>query len=115
MPSPRNGSTSPCEPQQVRTIRAISAGSQRAPRRIECEFQGFARQARHERTDEPSQADRNATTEGDRLALQVSAPVPLEKAPIRVQPPEIPAIVTDWLLALGGRTRVVDFRQTRAD
>src|SRR3954468_14108407 len=100
---------SPCEPQQVRTIRAISTRGQRATRRVERELQRLPGQAGDERADEPAETDRNSPGERHRLALQVGPAVALEKTPVRVQTPEIAAVVADRLLALGGSTSVIHF------
>src|ERR1700720_3251040 len=62
------------------------------------ECQGFLWNAGNKRTNQPSESGRNAAGQRDGLNLYVDAAIPLIKAPVRVQPPQVAAIVADRLL-----------------
>lgn len=81
---------------------------------VEREGQRFARNARHERTDEPSEERRDASSERYRLALDVRAAVPFQKSPIRVKPPEISTVLSGRQLVFFWSIRICHFRDPKA-
>jgi hypothetical protein len=52
------------------------------------ELERLAGNARHERPNQPSESERDATRERDGFALNVGSVVTLQKPPVRVQPPQ---------------------------
>ena len=81
------------------------AGRQHLARGFEREGQRLARDAGHERPDDPAEPQRNAATERHRFALDVDAAVAFVEAPVAVDAPEEAAIVPDRQLVLGGACR----------
>src|SRR4029453_9559524 len=86
---------------------------ERLASRLQSEGERLARNARHKRTDEPSQGEGNAARQSNRLALHVGAPVTIEKSPVRVKSPEESAVVTDWMLMFLWRTWIRHFRDAQ--
>src|SRR5207247_10795570 len=56
----------------------------------------------------PAQAGGDIAGERNRLALDVNASITLDKSPVRIKPPEKPAVVADRLLPLAGLAGVRD-------
>src|SRR6266852_486264 len=86
---------------------------QSIPRMRQRECQGFLWNADHKWTNQPSESSRDTPSKGNGFELYVDAPIPLIKAPVRIQPPQVTAIVADWLFRSIRFVGIFDLRNVR--
>ena len=85
------------------------------PCRLQREGERLPRDAGDERSHDPAEAERYVARQRHRLALHVNPAVPLEEAPVAVDPPQIAAVVADRELPLRAGPGVLDFLNAGAD
>src|SRR5215471_51686 len=84
-------------------------------RRRQRELERFARNARHEGTNQPGEPEGDLAGERDRLALHVRAAVAFEQAPVGVQAPQVATVAADRFFVFRRRAGAFNFGNTSAE
>src|SRR5688572_27885558 len=78
-------------------------------------FEGFLGKGFDKPLDQPAEAKRDRPAEADRLALDNHSSVLFLESPIRIQTPEIAAVVADGHFSLLARAGVLHFSDLRCE